>query len=205
MGNFWAKLLALNIIIFILEYILPVVPHFALAPETVALTPWTLVTSMFLHANFEHLFYNMFGLLIFGFILERLIGSRRFLFVYLATGIVAGLASVVAYPDSLSLGASGAVMGIIGTLTVLRPKMLVYFGGTPLPMIFIGLMYITIDIAGLFVPSNIGHAAHLGGFITGILFGFAMRKGFSEDKEIRKRVEHGVSDNEFASWEVRWM
>ena len=94
--------------------------------------PWKFITSIFLHGSLKHLIGNLFALLFFGFILEKTIGSNKFLGIYLASGILANLIAINFYPSSL--GASGAIMGIIGALTILRPMMNVWAFGLIMPM-----------------------------------------------------------------------
>src|SRR3989338_1099215 len=112
--------------------------------------PWRFVSAMFLHGDLLHLLYNGFALALFGSILEHELGSKRFLGVFLITGILANLVSVFFYPSAL--GASGAVFGIIGALVVLRPGMTVFAFGLPMPMILAGIAWAVGDIIGVFVP-----------------------------------------------------
>ncbi|WP_373514852.1 rhomboid family intramembrane serine protease [Persicitalea sp.] len=87
------NLLILNIVFFIVDaYILPLTPSFALYSfMSPSFLPFQFVTYMFLHANIGHIFSNMFGLIIFGPMLERIWGPKRFLIFYFVTGIGAGL------------------------------------------------------------------------------------------------------------------
>ncbi|MCK4968851.1 MAG: rhomboid family intramembrane serine protease, partial [Candidatus Aenigmarchaeota archaeon] len=136
------KLVIINTIIAFLEIPFSwLIPVFALVPEQIYSAPWMLVTSMFLHLDIMHLFQNMFALAFFGILLEKIIGSKRFLSLYFAAGIAGSLASIVFYPHATSLGASGAIMGVIGALATLRPKLVLYFGG-PIPMIILAAMWI---------------------------------------------------------------
>ena len=75
---------------------------------------WRFLSAIFLHGSITHLIYNLFALLFFGGLLEKLIGSKRFLILFFISGIFANLISVWFY--SSSLGASGAVYGILGAL-----------------------------------------------------------------------------------------
>jgi len=107
---------------------------------------WTLLTSMFMHANFIHLFVNMFSLFFLGNFLEMIIGKKRFIWVYLFSGIFAGLFFVLlsyffgsglgtrifASPETYAVGASGAIFAIAGVLAVLTPKNRVYLIAGPL-------------------------------------------------------------------------
>ncbi len=201
--NFMAwKLVIVNTIIGFLEVPFSwLVPLFALVPEHIVSAPWMIVTSMFLHLDFSHLFQNMFALGFFGILLEKIIGSKKFIYLYFAAGIAGSLASLVFYPTATSLGASGAVMGVLGALAVLRPKMVVYFGG-PVPMIVLAAIWIVIDLAGFIVgEGNIGHAAHLAGFAVGIAYGGALYSQFREEKELKKRItDEFLSDEAIDSW-----
>lgn len=212
------KLLAINIIIFILELISPyIIPLFALNPSTILQTPWTLITAMFLHSttvtlssgatvlNLNHLLQNMIALGLFGIILEKIIESKRFITLYITAGILGNIAGLIFYPDSISLGASGAIMGILGAITILRPKMVVFIGG-PIPLILLSGMWILIDIVGFLVPiDNTGHAAHLAGFAAGIIYGIMNRERFAEEKEIKSKIEDELSDKELDAWEDEYM
>ena len=212
------KLLLINVAIFILELTLPfIIPIFALNPPDLLSRPYMLLTAMFLHSttvtlangstiiNLNHLFQNMLALGLFGLLLEKIINSKDFLALYLAAGFAGNIAGAIFYPDSMSLGASGAIMGVIGALTVLRPKMVVFIGG-PIPLILLAGMWILIDLVGFLVPiDNTGHAAHLAGFAVGITYGIMNRKRFSEEHEIKKKVEDDLSEEDLDSWENEYM
>ncbi len=187
-------------------YGISLVERYALYPPVISEEPYRIITSMFLHGGLDHLAQNMFALLLFGTVLEGLIGSKRYLVVYLLAGIAGNLAGIVFYPDSYSLGASGAIMGIVGCLVVLRPFMMVWFGG-PMPLIMLAGMWVFVDLAGLFDPySRIGNAAHLAGIITGMFIGRKLKKQFDEKKLAKKRArEEVISDKEIEEWERKWM
>ena len=94
-------------------------------PDMVAVTPWlTIVTSMFLHGGFMHLFGNMLYLWIFGDNVEDAMGHWRFAIFYLLCGVVAGLTHAAVEPASQipTIGASGAVSGVLGAYFMLHPK-----------------------------------------------------------------------------------
>ena len=172
----------------------------ALVSKDVLIRPWILVTSIFLHGGFEHLFYNMFALGLFGFILENLIGSKRFVIVFILSGIIAGMGSVFFY--DAAIGASGAIFGIIGCLAALRPKMAIWVFGVPMPMFLAAILWAILDIVGIFMPTGTANVAHLMGLMCGVVFGLAWKKRFSEFK--KKEVEI-LDDNEILKWEDEWM
>jgi len=102
------------------------------------------LTAIFLHGSITHLLFNLFALLFFGLTLEKLIGSNKFLFTFLFTGIIANIISVNFYNSSL--GASGAIYGIIGAVAIIRPMMMVWTFGLIMPMFLASILYITADI-----------------------------------------------------------
>lgn len=206
--NYAVILILINTIILVFEVLFPViVDYFALYPPAVFSAPWTLITSMFLHSGFEHLLYNMFALGIFGIVLERIIGSQKFLIAYIGSGIIAGIATIFMYPLSHSLGASGAVYGIIGVLAYLRPRMMIYIG-VPLPMLFYAVVYVFLDLVGLFTgvnPDNIAYAAHIAGCLAGVGFGYLWKTEFLEEKQIKKEISYEMDDDELDAWEDKYM
>lgn len=174
---------------------------FVLDSSELAARPWTLLTAMFLHGDFAHLFYNAFALALFGFILEGIIGTRRLLIVYFAGGLVASAVAAVFY--AATLGASGAIFAILGTLAVLRPRMTVWVAYLPLPMAVAALVWVAIDLFGFIAPSGIANAAHIAGLVFGVAAGFAMRKDFGAP--FRRRAARKLSETDAQKWENEWM
>jgi membrane associated rhomboid family serine protease len=195
------KLLTIFIVVFIFQTVFPeITDYFALDSSAFLVRPWTIITYIFMHADVQHLFYNMVAFVTFGLILERLIGGKRFLITFFASGVIAGLGSLIFYPSSI--GASGAIYGILGTLVVLRPKMIVFLL-SPLPLIVVVLLWMAGDLIGLTSNSGIiGYAAHLSGLIFGLAYGIYLRKRYSE-KKLKKETR--ISENEFKEWENRWL
>jgi uncharacterized protein len=199
----WLMILAACVIVFILQNIFPgITGEYALDSATVAQKPWTFITYMFLHGSFEHLFYNMFALALFGTLLESLIGGRRFLIAYFGAGLLAAFGSLLFY--EASIGASGAIYGVLGTIAMLRPRMTVYVYFIPLPMILAVVFWAAGDIFGLFYPDTIAHSAHLAGLFFGLAYGILLRKKFSEHRNKRELVRE-LSSEEFRNWEDRYM
>lgn len=102
---------------------------------------WTVLTSMFMHANLFHLFFNMFSLYFIGKFVERIIGKKRFFIFYIISGIFAGLlfallsgffggeffwGRILGNPNMAGVGASGAIFGLLGILAFITPKARVY-------------------------------------------------------------------------------
>ncbi len=135
---------------------------------------WRLVTCMFMHYGFVHLALNMWALFQTGHLVEKLLGRVLFTFTYFASGVGAGLLSLIWNGDKIwSVGASGAIFGVYGALLgyMLREKQ-------ALPRaVFQPLLKSTLTFAGYnlfygFVHTGIDNAAHVGGLISGVLFGW---------------------------------
>jgi membrane associated rhomboid family serine protease len=150
----------------------PVLLFLAQCDGPLPIYPWTLVTSIFLHASIIHIASNILFLLLFGFILEEQVTKTRWMTTFFLTGIAGNLTFVGAdlagffltgSPNSLSLscgvGASGAVYGIMGAATGFRGVVLIIF------------------IAGLDIFAGGGFFAHIGGLVTGLL----LRKFWSSE------------------------
>jgi len=187
--TFW--LIGICAVIFILQGFVPFIENnFTLISSRVLTEPWMLITSMFLHGDIVHLLNNMLALFIFGMILENVIGSKRFLLVFFASGLIAGLSATFFY--NAALGASGAIFGILGTLVMLKPRMIVYVYFMPLPMYLAGILWAIIDISRFFFPTGIASASHLAGLFIGLGFGYYYKRKFG-DKYIDNKlniVEH---------------
>ena len=146
----------------------------------------TLLTSMFMHGGIAHIAGNMLFLWIFGDNLENVMGHRKYLFFFLLCGVLAGLSHVIssAYLNQStlvpSLGASGAVSGVLGGYILLFPRRSVHvwilFGIISLPaFLVVGLWFVFQLINGMGIlggeeaAGGIAYAAHIGGFIAGLL------------------------------------
>lgn len=144
----------------------------------------TLLTSMFLHGGWLHLGGNMLFLFIFGDNVEHAFGRVFFLLFYLGAGVTASLAQVWAGPDSVipSLGASGAISGVLGGYLVLFPgnqvRVLVWYLVVTVPaIVMIGLWAALqffsgfASIAETQQTGGVAYLAHVGGFVTGVAVG----------------------------------
>lgn len=155
---------------------------FVLDQSKVLTEPWRLVTAIFLHGSGAHILLNMFVLALFGSMLENIIGTKKFLGVYFGAGIFASIVAALFYP--LSLGASGAIMGILGCLTFLRPNMVIFLWFIPMKMWVACIVWVIIDLSRIFDPvSNIAAFAHLGGIFIGLIVGYFLKKRYGEGKQ----------------------
>jgi membrane associated rhomboid family serine protease len=166
----------LNGAAFLLTWVTRIVPmeRLALMPILFPRQPWTIITYMFLHAGFMHLFFNMLALFIFGPRLEARLGSRQFLWLYFVSGMVGGLLSFPATPRSWIVGASGAVFGIMYGFARYWPHEKIYIWAI-LPIsawAWVVIMAVLSLSMGLRGTGSVAHFAHLGGFLGGFLYLF---------------------------------
>ncbi|MBU2535996.1 MAG: rhomboid family intramembrane serine protease [Chloroflexota bacterium] len=139
--------------------------------------PWTILTSIFLHTRFWHIFGNMITLYFFGTYFNRLVGERRFLIVYFVGGIIANIFLLLLSglaPYSVALGASGAVFALAGALVMMQPRLPVIIFPIPIPMpLFVAVLGGFVILS--FLPS-VAWQAHLGGLVVGLIAGFIIRR-----------------------------
>lgn len=133
---------------------------------------WRFVTPIFLHANILHVGLNMLNFIVLGIIIERIFGHLRFLFIYLLTGIISIIASFTFSPQDVSVGASGAIFGIVGAYSVfmLVHRRAFQRGGIPVIIWLAVVVGINLGL-GLVIP-NVDNYAHLGGFLSGCILGW---------------------------------
>jgi membrane associated rhomboid family serine protease len=173
-------LIAINVLVFAVEYIFPRAGNYlAMTPVFVlAGAFWQPLTYMFAHANLTHLLVNMLGLLFFGTAVEKELGSREFLLYYLLTGVLAGLFSLGAYLASGGafislLGASGAVFAVMLAYATLEPRsQILIWGIIPVraPLMVLGYTLIELVSQIFFSSSSVAHLTHLAGFGFGWLY-----------------------------------
>ena len=126
---------------------------------------YRLISSMFLHFNFEHILMNMLSLFIFGKIVESIIGSWRMLIIYIISGLYGNFVSLSFNTTTISVGASGTIFGLIGSIFVIM-YLSKNFNKKMIGQLLIAL--VVLIVFSLFM-SNINIMAHLGGFISGVL------------------------------------
>ncbi len=177
-----SNLLMLNLVMMLVMTFIPqshpfIDRHLALWPiESGGFEVWQLFSYMFLHANFTHLIFNMFALWMFGRQLEYDLGPKRFLFYYLFTGVGAGLLNILVMSLTgdygLTIGASGAVFGILLAFGVLHPNvpLFLFFIPVPIKAKYFVIGYGVLELLqGLTIHDGVAHFAHLGGMVFGFI------------------------------------
>ncbi len=176
------NLMILNALIWLAGFLLPQVDEVLIGYGALynVLSPnfysWQVVTYMFLHGSFSHLFFNMFALWMFGRTLEYDLGSKRFLTYYMVCGIGAGLIQMLVClltgSNVPTVGASGAVFGILLSFGMLHPNNVIMLMFPPIPLkakwfvIIYGALELMYGVRG---GDSIAHFAHLGGMLWGFL------------------------------------
>jgi rhomboid protease GluP len=160
------------------------------SPDIRAGQIWRLVTAIYLHGGLIHLFFNSFALMNLGPLIEESFGPRKFFMIYTTTGI-AGFAASTLYSQRLSVGASGAIFGLLGFALVYGR----YRSGPAGRAIAEQLMrWLIFGIILLFIP-NIDNAAHVGGAVTGALLALVVEAGEPRTPagEVRLRLLTGAA------------
>lgn len=136
---------------------------------------WRLLTPMVLHGNLTHLLFNSWALYALGTEAERMYGTLRFLAIYLLSGLAGSIASYVFNPDVLSVGASGAIFGLLGALAAFAFTARTFVGWEASKMQLGQIATLAaINLVFGFVVPNIDNSAHIGGLIVGGISGLAL-------------------------------
>jgi membrane associated rhomboid family serine protease len=130
---------------------------------------WRLITAAFLHYGPIHLGMNMLALWWFGAPLEHALGRGRFLLLYVVSGLAGSAGALIVTPNALTVGASGAIFGILGAAFVLERQGSMVFGGQALMMIVLNLVF-------TFAVGNISIGGHIGGLVGGALCMLALSR-----------------------------
>ena len=165
-------LLGINILIYIIMYIFGAHDHFVInysihGPSVVHLNEWyRLLTGTFLHADIIHLFFNMYALYLIGSQIESFMGKAKYLTIYFFSALTGSLLSIL-LTKGYSVGASGAIFGLLGSLAYFGYHYRVYLGNVLksqiIPIILINL------VIGFASNGSIDNFAHIGGLIGGVL------------------------------------
>ncbi len=169
-------LIILNLILFIATLISrDLIFLLGLQPVSFLQQPWTIVTSIFIHAGLWHIIANMLTLYFFGTYLYRLIGEGKLLILYFGGGILGNILFILLGPPfSIAVGASGAIFALGGALTMMRPKLKVFIFPIPAPIpLWVAVIGGFVILS--FVPF-VAWQAHLGGLVFGLIAGYFFKK-----------------------------
>jgi len=174
------RILFANVALFVLQLVasrtenmqlLVLLNELVLVPTEIPYKPWTLVTYMFLHSGFSHIFFNMLSLFFFGPRLEAHMSSRSFLGLYFVSGIAGALLSWPFTPGAHIVGASGAIFGVMLGYARFWPRDQIFLMFVPLQAWVAVLVMTALNLFGGFGGGgNVAHFAHLGGFVGAGLY-----------------------------------
>jgi membrane associated rhomboid family serine protease len=139
------------------------------APEVAHGGWWRLITAAFLHGSILHLGFNMFVLYVVGTTVELYLGPLRYLALYFVSGLAGSAGALIATPNGVTVGASGAIFGIFGALLIIEYQQTGSLAGQAMTLIAINL------VISFSVP-NISYGGHIGGLIGGILATLALSR-----------------------------
>jgi len=194
-------LLIANVIAYLLQGVVPgMTQEFLFYPALFFYRPWTIVTYMFLHGGFTHIFFNMLALYWFGPRVESVIGAKRFVYLYFISGVSGALLSFALSFNSPILGASAGVFGVSLAYAWFWPDAVFYIWGV-LPMsasmmvIFNAVISFWFGFGGL--GGGVAHFAHLGGYGGAFLYlkwlhrarGTFKRKVTTAPPEVTKKLD----------------
>ena len=141
---------------------------------TISSQPWTIVSAMFIHDGIYHILFNMFTLYFFGMYVLALVGETRFFLVYFIGGIVGNALFMLLAPNTIAVGASGAIFALGGVLVVLVPRLKVMIFPIPVPVdLWISIL---LSFLVLLFFTGVAWQAHLGGLLTGLAAGYIFRR-----------------------------
>ena len=150
-------------------------------PPLTALEPWRMVTTMFVHSTSSvfHILFNGYSLFILGTLVERLIGSGRFITLFLFSGFGGSVLVSLLSPTSAVVGASGAIFGLFGALFVIQRS----FGGANVQL----LIVLGLNLVMGFIVPGISWQAHIGGLVTGAVVANIMVKTRGEEPQRQRQ------------------
>ncbi len=181
----WIALINIVIFVYMFFFNPNLIAKYALSYENIAFgMGYTLISYMFVHATLAHIILNTFGLLFFGYNMEKEFGPAPTIMVFIVSGMFAGGVYILtSAPASMVVGASGAIFGLMAYLTLVRPFLI-----TPMPFLIpMPVALATVLYAFFVIPvfiwgditkfGNVAQNAHLGGLLGGSLMAFGMNYG----------------------------
>lgn len=192
-------LLIINAIAFLIDMLLNLSGIFGLYYfESPAFHLYQPITYMFMHGGFTHIFFNMFALWMFGRMLEQVWGAKKFLIYYLVCGIGAAIIQEIGQfiglinPMSMTIGASGAVYGILLAFGMTFPEEKLFVFPLPIPIKakYFVLIYIIIELVeGFGATDGVAHFAHLGGMFFGAMLFLYWRNKYKKPTNSKIKME----------------
>jgi membrane associated rhomboid family serine protease len=199
------RLIVANVIVFFLEQtVRGLASLLAFVPMYALVQPWTLLTYMFVHDpnGISHILFNMLGLYFFGPRVEDRVGSRRFLTLYVISGITGALLSTIFAPRSAIIGASGAVFGVMMAFAYFWPRERIYIWGI-LPveawLLVVIMTVLALNSGWRGSRGGVADFAHVGGFLGAFLYVRWLER-FSGAKRFQRIATPKVAPSNLTNW-----
>ncbi|WP_412467165.1 rhomboid family intramembrane serine protease [Pedobacter sp. KLB.chiD] len=153
---------------------------------------WRLITYQFIHGSVSHLFFNMYALVYLGLMIENKLGWKKYLFIYLMSGVCGGLVSLIFHQEGVMMGASGAIMGLYGAFIALLITKSFEPKATKALLVSTLIVSLLVVINGAF-GKRVDNAAHIGGFVSGFILTYLL--AYEPDKafEVKTWTRYAVS------------
>ena len=198
------RLLIANVLMFFVQMTMPgFADLLVFDPRHVLTQPWTLITYMFLHGGFGHIFFNMLTLWFAGPMVEERLGPQRFITLYLVSGIAGALLSMLLSRNTAVIGASGAIFGVLMALARFWPRMrIMIYGIIPVEARWLVLIYAALDLVGGFggQRGGIANFAHLGGLAGAMLYLLYLERA-QGSRQFQKKSVPKISDPALGNWQ----
>jgi rhomboid protease GluP len=153
---------------------------------------WRLISHQFIHGSISHLFFNMYALVYLGLMIENKLGWKKYLFIYLVSGICGGLVSLIFHQEGMMMGASGAIMGLYGAFIALLITKSFERKATRALLVSTLIVSLLVLVNGAF-GKRVDNAAHVGGFVSGFIFTYILTYKWDKTFEVKNWARYAVS------------
>jgi len=153
---------------------------------------WRLITHQFIHGSISHLFFNMYALVYLGLMIENKLGWKKYLFIYLMSGVCGGLVSLIFHQEGMMMGASGAIMGLYGAFVALLMTKSFEQKATKALLVSTLIVSLLVLVNGAF-GKRVDNAAHIGGFVSGFIFAYILTYKWDKTFEVKNWTRYAVS------------
>ncbi|MDQ0641617.1 rhomboid protease GluP [Pedobacter sp. W3I1] len=153
---------------------------------------WRLISYQFIHGSKSHLFFNMYALVYLGLMIENKLGWKKYLFIYLMSGVCGGLVSLIFHQEGVMMGASGAIMGLYGAFIALLITKSFEHKATKALLMSTLIVSLLVLVNGAF-GKRVDNAAHIGGFVSGFIFTYVLNYKWDKSFEVKSWARYAVA------------
>lgn len=153
---------------------------------------WRLITHQFIHGSISHLFFNMYALVYLGLMIENKMSWKKYLFIYLMSGVCGGLVSLIFHQEGVMMGASGAIMGLYGAFIALLTTKSFERKATKALLVSTLIVSLLVLVNGAF-GKRLDNAANIGGFVSGFIFAYLLTYKWDKTFEVKSWARYAVA------------